>query len=112
MPDPEPYPTAIDLVRAENAVEIVWDDGARTRYEGARLRWACPCAECRGEMGVPGRLDGGPELSEDELTVDQIGLIGQYALQISFRSGHGTGIYSYRYLRELAAGGRGPSAST
>jgi DUF971 family protein len=89
-------------VRGENALEVAWEDGSRTRYEGAGLRWACPCAECRGEMGVPGRLSHVSELPEEELTLDQVGLIGQYALQISFRSGHGTGIYSYAYLRGLA----------
>lgn len=81
---------------------MAWDDGARSRYDGAALRWACPCAECRGEMGVPGRLAHVSDLPEDELTLDQVGLIGQYALQISFRSGHGTGIYSFKYLRDLA----------
>jgi DUF971 family protein len=31
-----------------------------------------------------------------------VGLIGQYALQIGFASGHATGIYTFRYLRNLA----------
>lgn len=84
---------------------MAWEDGARTRYTGAQLRWACPCAECRGEMGVPGRLDRVEDLPEDELTLADVGLIGQYALQITFRSGHGTGIYSFVYLRQLADAG-------
>jgi DUF971 family protein len=52
-------------------------------------------------MGVPGRLDRVDDLPEDELTLAEVGLIGQYALQVSFGSGHGTGIYSFRYLRTL-----------
>jgi DUF971 family protein len=36
-----------------------------------------------------------------ELELDQVGLIGQYALQISFSSGHGTGIYPFGLLRRL-----------
>jgi DUF971 family protein len=100
--DSDPYPTSVDLVRADNTLDVTWEDGARSTYGGPDLRWACPCAECRGEMGVPGRLASATDLPEDELTLDQVGLIGQYALQITFRSGHGTGIYSFRYLRALA----------
>lgn len=83
-------------------LEIAWEDGARTSYTGRQLRWACPCAECRGEAGVPGRLDRVSELRENELTVTEVGLVGQYALQIGFASGHATGIYTFRYLRNLA----------
>jgi len=47
-------------------------------------------------------LDRVVELGEDELKVTDVGLIGQYALQIGFASGHATGIYTFRYLRSLA----------
>jgi DUF971 family protein len=88
-------------VRAENALEIAWADGGHTRHLGAQLRWACPCAECRGEAGSPGRLDAARELPEDELRVTDVALVGQYALGIAFASGHATGIYTFRYLRTL-----------
>jgi DUF971 family protein len=90
-------------VRADNVLEIAWEDGERTRYPGRQLRWACPCAECRGEAGAPGRLDHLRELPDEELQLTEVALIGQYALQIGFASGHATGIYTFRYLRELAA---------
>jgi DUF971 family protein len=93
-------------VRSENVLEIAWEDGARTRYEGARLRWACPCAECRGEAGTPGRLDRARTLEPDELQLSDVTLVGQYALQIGFQSGHATGIYTFGYLRSLAADAR------
>lgn len=92
---------AIDLVRSENRLQIEWEDGGRSDLGGERLRWACPCAECRGEMGVPGRLDRDPELPAAELTLSEVGLIGQYALMIGFASGHATGIYTFRLLRNL-----------
>ncbi len=85
-------------------LEIAWDDGQRTRHPGRQLRWGCPCAECRGEGGSPGRLEDLRELPEEELRLEDVALIGQYALQIAFTSGHGTGIYTFRYLRELAGG--------
>jgi DUF971 family protein len=84
-------------------MEITWEDGARSTYTGEQLRWACPCAECRGEAGVPGRLSRVNQLSADELRVKDVTLVGQYALQIAFESGHATGIYTFSLLRGLMA---------
>ena len=70
-------------------------------YSGEKLRWACPCAECRGEMGVPGRLDHISDLSSEEKGLSEVVLVGQYAVQIGFASGHSTGIYTFRNLRSM-----------
>lgn len=80
---------------------ITWEDGTRSTYTGEQLRWACPCAECRGEAGVPGRLSRVKTLSEQELRVADVTLVGQYALQIAFESGHASGIYTFPYLKGL-----------
>jgi DUF971 family protein len=80
-------------------MEITWEDGARSTYSGEQLRWACPCAECRGEGGSPGRLSRVKTLNDDELRIRDVTLVGQYALQIAFESGHATGIYTFSYLR-------------
>jgi DUF971 family protein len=99
----QPFPVSVDLVRVENLLLIEWDDGGRSRFTGERLRWACPCAECRGEAGAPGRLDAEPDLADPELRLADVVLIGQYALQIAFESGHATGIYTFRHLRSLGS---------
>jgi DUF971 family protein len=80
---------------------ISWEDGAQTTYTGEQLRWACPCAECRGEAGMPGRLSRVTSLNEDERRIRDVTLVGQYALQIAFESGHNTGIYTFGHLRRL-----------
>ena len=83
-------------------MDITWEDGRHTAYSGEQLRWACPCAECRGEAGAPGRLSRVKSLSADELRINDVTLVGQYALQIAFESGHNTGIYTFALLRRLA----------
>lgn len=83
-------------------MEIVWEDGSRNTYTGEQLRWACPCAECRGEAGLPGRLSRVKTLNQDELRIKDVTLVGQYALQIAFESGHSSGIYSFGLLRRLS----------
>ena len=80
---------------------IEWEGGHLSKYTGEQLRWACPCAECRGEGGGAGRLARIDKLSDDELRVEDVTLIGQYALQIRFESGHATGLYTFNYLRSL-----------
>jgi DUF971 family protein len=102
MKDLDPFPTAVDLSRAGNTLAITWEDGTSVRFGGEELRWACPCAACRGEAGIPGRLDTAPDLPDEELRLQDVSLVGQYALQIAFASGHGTGIYTFRYLRGLS----------
>ena len=82
-------------------MEIVWEDGVHSTYSGEQLRWACPCAECSGEAGAPGRLSRVGRLSAEELRIRDVALVGQYALQIAFESGHSTGLYSFRMLRHL-----------
>jgi len=84
-------------------MDISWEDGHQTSYTAEQLRWACPCAECRGEAGAPGRLAGAKRLSPDELRIKDVALIGQYALQIAFESGHATGLYAFTMLRRLGA---------
>ena len=88
-------------MRGDNQLLIAWEDGSQSRLGGRRLRWACPCAECRGEGGAPGRLDEARELADPELRLADVVLVGQYALQIAFQSGHATGIYTFRHLRSL-----------
>jgi DUF971 family protein len=82
-------------------MEITWEDGRRTSYTGEQLRWACPCAECRGEAGAPGRLSHVRHLSPDELRIKDVTLVGQYALQVAFESGHATGLYTFSMLSTL-----------
>jgi len=91
----------VDVDRARQEMVITWEDGQKSTYTGEKLRWACPCAECRGEAGAPGRLASLNRLSPDELRVKDVALIGQYALQISFESGHATGLYTFTLLRQL-----------
>ena len=80
-------------------MDITWEDGSRSTYTGEQLRWACPCAECRGEAGMEGRLSRVKTLNDEELRIQNVTLVGQYALQIAFESGHATGIYTFNYLR-------------
>ncbi|CAN5769208.1 hypothetical protein BH20VER1_BH20VER1_29860 [soil metagenome] len=97
-------PKQLQLIGNELAIE--WNDGAESYLVLELLRRACPCAGCGGEPDVLGKLVR-PQVSYTAASFELRGwnLVGGYALQPQWGDGHGTGIYTYQYLRRLAAVG-------
>jgi DUF971 family protein len=93
-------PLRIHADRAAGTLAIEWADGHQTLYQATPLRWLCPCAFCRGEAGMPGWLDGGPTLTEQQTSLTDIHLVGNYAVSPHWADGHHTGFYTFRLLRE------------
>ena len=83
----------------DSALRILWADDCVCRYSAAELRRACPCAQCVNEW--TGQRTLKPEAVSDELTMADISIVGRYALNFRWSDGHETGIYSFRYLRDL-----------
>ncbi len=81
------------------SLRIAWGDGHECRYEAPALRRACPCAQCVNEWTGERMLK--PEAISDDLTIRDAEIVGRYALNFKWSDGHETGIYSFRYLREL-----------
>lgn len=80
-------------------LSITWADGRVCRFNAPALRRACPCAQCVNEW--TGQRVLKPEAISDELLIKNIAIVGRYALNFQWSDGHETGIYSFRYLREL-----------
>jgi DUF971 family protein len=93
-------PKKIHADRAARELQVDWADGHRSVYDFTTLRWLCPCAFCRGEAGMPGWLDSNPELSDDQTTLTDMSMVGQYAVQPTWADGHHTGYYTFARLRE------------
>ncbi len=80
-------------------LRITWADDHVSRYLAVGLRCACPCAKCVNEW--TGQRVLKPETISPELTITDLSIVGRYALNFRWSDGHDTGIYSFRYLREL-----------
>jgi len=108
-------PTKIHMDRTAGTLAIEWQDGHPSTYDAIGLRWLCPCAFCRGEMGMPGWLDSGPNLTADQTRLVDLHLIGSYALAPEWADGHHTGYYPFTMLRDRcpcpACAGRGGRAT-
>lgn len=82
---------------------LAFEDGCEAYIPLPMLRRACPCAVCQGEPDALGRVvrpsvEHGPR-AFDLLRFD---VVGGYALQLFWKDGHSSGIYSFTYLRNLA----------
>ena len=80
-------------------LRITWADDCVCVYSAAELRRHCPCAQCVNEW--TGQRVLRPESVSEELTIADLNIVGRYALNFRWSDGHETGIYSFRYLREL-----------
>ena len=83
----------------DSCLRITWADNFVSTYSAPELRRACPCAQCVNEW--TGQRTLKPENISDELSIVDVSIVGRYALNFRWSDGHETGIYSFRYLREL-----------
>lgn len=80
-------------------LQITWADDTECRYKAVDLRRSCPCAQCVNEWTGERVLK--PESIGEEVEIRDLSLVGRYAINFRWSDGHETGIYSFRYLREL-----------
>ena len=88
------------IEESDSEISIAWSDEKQDSYRAADLRRACPCAGCVNEWTGEKTLN--PATIADDLSFSSIAVVGRYALNFNFSDGHDTGIYSFKYLRELA----------
>ena len=91
-------PTQI-VEESDSEVSIKWSDDSESRFTASQLRRAWPGAGCVNEWTGEKMLD--PSKIADDLTFRKISIVGRYALNFDFSDGHETGIFSFRYLKDL-----------
>ena len=116
MTDPSTTPVRLDLQR-DARLTIDWADGRTSVYPVAVLRTMCPCALCRSVRDGADPHDISPKPSgkkkpllnilpgnfADPVRVLSAELVGNYAIRLEWSDDHGSGIYSFQYLREIDA---------
>ncbi len=93
----------IQVIGSELAAK--WDDGAENFIPLEKLRRFCPCAGCNGERDIMGNVYKAPPkpLTPIAFQILRLSHVGGYAVQPHWADGHNTGLYSFDYLRRLAA---------
>ncbi len=96
-------PQDVQLIGEEMAIK--WTEGDEQFVRLEALRRACPCAGCAGEKDILGNVyKAAPtELGPTAFRLRRSLPVGGYGLQLVWEDGHSTGIYSWDYLRHVAA---------
>jgi len=98
-------PKTIKL-KNKSMLEIVWEDESTSTITLKYLRDECPCATCKGETVLlkTYRPPVKKMITPEMYMIKNIETVGEYAIQITWKDGHNTGIYTYEYLLELDKG--------
>ena len=93
----------VDIQPIGEEVAIKWDDGSESFIPVRKLRLACPCAGCKGEVDIMGNLYKNPDipLPPEAFVLLRIEAVGSYGLQPVWGDTHATGIYTFDYLKRL-----------
>ena len=95
----KPIPTELNLHRQSKVLEIAFDDGSRFNLPCEYLRVFSPSAEVQGHSPDQRKL----EVGKEDVNIDRIEPVGNYAVLLHFDDGHNTGIYSWDTLYTLGA---------
>ena len=96
-------PTGVVADRQARTLKISWADGQTSVYPYDGLRAVCPCVMCKGghaNMGGPPNPYTVRDTAATDLQLEQIQPMGSYALQLAWSDGHGSGIYTWEFLRQ------------
>lgn len=92
-----PKPTEISVHTKSKTLEISFDDGERFVMPAEYLRCFSPSAEVQGHGPGQEVLQVGKE----NVNIEKVDPVGNYAICIHFDDGHNTGIYSWDTLYKL-----------
>ena len=92
-------PEAID-VTGKGELHVVWPGGREVLIPPHALRDQCPCASCIEEGTGRKLLD--PATIPADIRPLEVKGVGNYAIQIQWSDGHGSGIYSWSTLRRAS----------
>ena len=91
-------PRDIQADRSNGTLRIVWPDRI-DEFPFRHLRIECGCALCVNEWTGERLLD--PETIPQDISIERLELVGNYAVRIYWPDGHFTGLYTWDRLRGL-----------
>ncbi|MCO5141775.1 MAG: DUF971 domain-containing protein [Oligoflexia bacterium] len=98
-------PLAVESLPAvegsSHRLAIFWSDGFKYTYNAKDLRFYCPCAVCVDEFSGKRRIT--PDSIAQDVSLEKALPVGRYGVNLVWTDKHTTGIYTYKYLRELDA---------
>ena len=90
-------PTEINYHRKSRVLDIAFGDEHRFQLTAEFLRVHSPSAEVRGHGPGQEVL----QIGKEDVGIDRIEPVGNYAVRIYFDDGHNTGLYSWEELHRF-----------
>lgn len=78
-------------------LRVAYDDGQSFEYTFEFLRVHSPSADVRGH----GQGDAVLQIGKENVQINAVEPVGNYAIKLIFDDGHETGLYAWDYLKEL-----------
>jgi DUF971 family protein len=94
-----PHPTDIKYSRNDRILTVTFNSDERFELSAEFLRVYSPSAEVRGHGPGQEVLQTGKE----NVAIDAIEPVGNYAVRLCFDDGHATGLYSFEELYRLGS---------
>jgi len=96
----------------KKALLIKWPNDIEHLITSETLRLNCPCAGCKEARGdnshrqpltaKKNSLRVVESSKEEETSLEEVWPVGNYAIGLRWQDGHHTGIYTFKFLAELA----------
>jgi DUF971 family protein len=93
----DPWPSEIRVLDEGRTLRTTFDDGAVFSLSAELLRVRSPSAEVQGHSPADRKTVGGKR----RVAILVVAPVGNYAVRIEFDDMHRTGIYTWRYLRQM-----------
>ncbi len=93
----EPWPSEIRVLDEGRTLRTTFDDGAVFSLSAELLRVRSPSAEVQGHSAADRKTIGGKR----QVAIRAVSPVGNYAVRLAFDDMHDTGIFTWRYLRQL-----------
>jgi DUF971 family protein len=93
----ECWPVEIRLSPDKRSLNIRFDDGSSYEFQAEYLRIESPSAEVQGHSPAEKKTVSGKR----DVRIMALDPVGNYAVKLRFDDGHDTGIYTWRYFKEL-----------
>lgn len=93
---PEPIPTNIQYHQKSRILEVTFDNDSNFKFSSEFLRVFSPSAEVRGHGPGEEKL----QLNKENVAINDIEPVGNYAIKLVFSDKHDSGLYSWDLLYE------------
>lgn len=93
------WPTEMRLNPAKDVLTVSFDDGATFHLRAEYLRVESPSAEVKGHGGQRPP----PPVGKQDVKINGLEPVGNYAVRIGFDDGHDSGLFSWDYLYRLGS---------